>query len=491
MNFRKNLFFALLLVLGAASLRGHAATPTNSAVWAYTLVEGSYLVDDCPVCGRPTILLPMRGTFSLALVDQNPLFSTYEVRDISFKAGNSGWQYTVTGCGFYKIGGEVAVQQEMTLQVQIDNDYTNKLCYFTNGFQAIDRPWPMMNVTLTQTNGTFTQVFEMNLVAAPLREIWFSTASGFTAGKWSSPTNHISGGDLISSAGRIVKRNYDLTQYLGIMPVAPDVVLDAVDLAAGGEILFSINQDVFSETLGPLHHGDLLSNRGRIVKRNQQLMSSFGLSPSNADVGLDAVQMMDDGKILFSITTSVVSGTNGTKLYRGDILSDQGEIYRTHQQLLSRFHPAQTNQDCGLDALYVWPSGEIWFSTEDGFQDAYLGPILPGDLLSDQGYRVFGNLELISAFGPLEDAADFGLDALFVVTDVTPPAPAPRLLGIDQDPQTGNLTVQWEGKGRVFQLERAANVNGAYLPCSPIIPDSNFHDTAANQPQLFYRLREW
>src|SRR5690348_14609408 len=117
MNFRRSLSFVLLLFGGVVSSRSHASTPTNGAVWAYTLVEGSYLVDDCPVCGRPTILLPMRGTFSLALVDQNPLFSTYEVRDISLKAGYSGWQYTVTGGGFYRIGGEVAVQQEMSLQV--------------------------------------------------------------------------------------------------------------------------------------------------------------------------------------------------------------------------------------------------------------------------------------------------------------------------------------------------------------------------------------
>ena len=487
MNFRKSFPFALLLGLLVAG--PYVASPANGAVLAYTLVEGSYLVDDCPICGRPTILLPMRGTFDLVLLEQNPLFTCYEVRDISFTAGYSGLRYTVKGGGFYKIGGEVAIQQEMTLQVSIDNGFTNKLCYFTNGFQALDRPWPMININLAQTNGTFTQVYELNLLAAPLREIWFSTASGFTAGKWQSPTNHVSGGDLISSTGRMVKRNSDLTENLGIMPIPPDVGLDAVDIITGGEILFSIHQDVFSETLGPLRHGDLLSNRGRIVKRNQQLMSAFGLPSTNIEVGLDAVQLMDDGKILFSITTNVFSIKSNTMLFRGDILSDQGEIFKSHQQLLSRFHPAQTNKDFGLDALYVWPVGEIWFSTEEGFQDTYLGAILPGDLLSDQGYRVFGNLELVSAFAPLEHAADFGFDALFVVTDFTPPAPAPRLLGIDLDGDTGKLTVQWEGKGRVFQLERATNVTGPYLPFSPIIPDFSFNDTI--QSQFFYRLRQW
>ena len=175
------------------------------------------------------------------------------------------------------------------------------------------------------------------------------------------------------------------------------------------------------------------------MKRNQQLMSAFALASTNVDVGFDAVQIMDDGRILFSITTNVVSSTNGTKLFRGDILSDLGEIYKSHQQLLARFHPAQTNHDYGLDALYVWPSGEIWFSTEEGFQDSYLGAVLPGDLLSDQGYRVFGNRELVAAFAPVETNADFGLDALFVVTDFAPPAPPPRLLGLAHQPDTGSL----------------------------------------------------
>src|SRR5207247_162504 len=211
----------------------------------------------------------------------------------------------------------------------------------------------------------------------------------------------------------------------------------------------------------------------------QQLLSAFALPSTNVDVGLDAVQILDDGKIIFSITTEVVSGANGTKLFRGDILSDAGEIYRSHQQLLARFHPAQTNHDYGLDALYVWPSGEIWFSTEEGFQDTYLGALLPGDLLSDQGYRVFGNLELVSAFAPLETNADFGLDALFVVTDFAPPAPPPRLLGMALERNTGSLTMQWTGPGRVFQLERAASAAGPYLPCSPILPDSAFTDPPA------------
>src|SRR4030095_14406029 len=102
-------------------------------------------------------------------------------------------------------------------------------------------------------------------------------------------------------------------------------------------------------------------------------------------------------------------------------------IVKSNYELLAKFHPANTNIDYGLDAVYVWPSGEIWFSTEDGFSGADLELYRPCDLLSDHGYVVFRNLELVGAFAPMEDLADFGLDGLFIVTDVTPSASPPTI----------------------------------------------------------------
>ena len=115
----------------------------------------------------------------------------------------------------------------------------------------------------------------MELFAAPVREIWFSIARGFTSTNRLAPSNQISAGDLLSSRGRVVKRNIDLVGRLGVMPIVPDLGLDAVDVTRRGEILFSIPVDVFSETLGRIQHGDLLSNRGAIVRRNQELLAAF------------------------------------------------------------------------------------------------------------------------------------------------------------------------------------------------------------------------
>jgi hypothetical protein len=161
--------------------------------------------------------------------------------------------------------------------------------------------------------------------------------------------------------------------------------------------------------------------------------------------------------------------------------------------LLARFEPSDPRKDYGLDALYVWPHGEVWFSVEAGFTGSESAQYAAGDLLSDQGYVVFRNLELTRTFAPLEDLADFGLDALFVVTDAIPPAAPPRITSLDVNPQTEAVSVQAEGRGRVFQLEGANDVLGPWLPLGPITPDLTW---AWVPPQpgpapAFFRLRQW
>src|SRR5262245_58167583 len=100
----------------------------------------------------------------------------------------------------------------------------------------------------------------MKLVAAPVREIWFSTASGFT-----SAFGALRGGpgDVLSASGRIVKPFDELVALLGLS-AATQPGIDALDLAPGGEILFSLDQNQTSSKLGPIQHGDLLSSRGVI-----------------------------------------------------------------------------------------------------------------------------------------------------------------------------------------------------------------------------------
>ena len=472
-------FLAWFAALSPASSRASAQGLQRSS---YRLLDGSALYDDCPICGRPTIAYTLRGTFDLVLAEQNPLFNTYLITNVQFQAiGANG--YKITGNGRYQLGGEVAIRQQLVLDLFLDSQPVS----FTNDTPTPDKLFPLLSIRSTETTPTLLQVFTLNLVAAPVREIWFSTVSGFTP---ASGGPRGSGGDLLSSDGRVVKPVSHFSRALGL-PDDKELQLDAFDLQAGGEILFSLAENQPISNLGPLYQGDLLSDRGRIVKRNQELTAAFGFMPPSPDVGLDAITSLADGEFLFSIRTNMFSERLGRMLRRGDLLSSGGTVVASNQQLLSRFHP-ETTGDFGLDALFVWPGGEIWFSVEDGFQDRELGAIGAGDLLSNQGIVVYRNLELMSAFAPIEDLADFGLDGLFVVTDLNVVSTPPHLTNIRKSNVMTHL--EWEGPGRVFQVMRSGRVQGPFEPASPIVPDLSFDvDEAmgADLPTGFYQVRQW
>lgn len=479
-------FTAFLLTTRLGSV--DAADVVSSAA-RYQLLPDSHLIDDCPPCARPTVPEPMRGSFDLRLVGEDPLFSRYALENIAFTAGGfAGRTYKVTGRGAYKIGGEVALIQELSLEVRIDDGVSNRLCFLTNAIPQVGRLWPMIEVPLIQTNGTFTQAYELHLFAAPFWEVWFSTAHGMTPGIWDPSTNRLTGGDLLSSAGHVVRRNRQLTVNHGIMPLVPDLGLDAADILPGGEIAFSITQDAFSETLGNLYSGDVLSDQGRVITNGIGLVSAFTARPPTVDIGLDALQVMPNYEFYFSVANDLVLGQS---IRRGDLLSSRGFIVRSNEQLVARFHPIDPQRDYGLDAIYVWPSGEVWFSVETGFYGQHFELYGHGDLLSDQGYVVARNLELVGPFQPLEDLADFGLDALFIVADASAAAPAPHFTRVRRERVTGSVELEWEGKGRLWQVLRAGEVMGPFDPVSEILPDRLFNDTRPSTPRAFYQLKQW
>jgi len=467
------------------------AQPVPAPAITYTLLDGSCFTDDCLICGRPTLLQPLCGTFQLVLIQNTPPYYKYAVRNVDFTA-SPGWagEVRLTGEGTYVRFEEFARVQNMDLALQVKDAYTNRTAFFTNDTVVAEKPWPLLQISLTQTNGTLLQTYSLNLFAAPLREVWFSTRTKLTSTNRPSPTNVISPGDLVSSRGRVVRRNIDLVGRLGVMPIVPDLGLDAVQVTRRGEILFSVPSDVWSETLGQIHHGDLLSNRGAIVKRNQQLLAGFGATATQPDAGLDAVQLLPDGEILFSICSNVLVGSSLT-LGRGDVLSDRGKVFRTNRELLANFHPAVTNHDYGLDALQVLPSGEIWFSVEEDFTDNWLGTVSAGDLLSSLGHRVFSNRELVAAFAPVDSTQDYELDALFVVTDTRPSLTPPHIISLCR--QASLIRLEWDGEGEVFQLERAPGPDGPWSPCSPIVPALCFDDVCDSAPGTsgYYRVRQW
>jgi len=163
------------LILAGLLLVGVRAAPENvlaqlpdAATQIYTLITGSELTDDCPICDRIPIVVPMTGTFRLKLLDETPFSTRYEIQDLSFHAGtNGGAEYWVSGSGTYEVGGEVAVAQDLFLDVAIKNSDTNTKALGVNGDRAVKQPWPQIQVSVLQTNGTETQLYSLKLEAVP------------------------------------------------------------------------------------------------------------------------------------------------------------------------------------------------------------------------------------------------------------------------------------------------------------------------------------
>jgi hypothetical protein len=89
--------------------------------------------------------------------------------------------------------------------------------------------------------------------------------------------------------------------------------------------------------------------------------------------------------------------------------------------------------------------------------------------------------------------ADFGLDGLYVVTDTVAPAAPARFTGLRFDQGTRTFKFDWEGDGRVFQLEKAGSPLGPWLPWQEIQPDttSTLNAGPGAASAFFLRLRQW
>jgi hypothetical protein len=475
----KRLLF--LMVLGFFCNPAAAQVPSSTRPWHYMLLEGSTLIDDCPLCGRPTIEYPLRGTFELLFDNLGPIATTYRVTNVQFYAGaKESPAYTVTGSGTYRLGGHLAVEQELSLDTTICNPVP--ACHdvtLTNSTLASVN-FPLIDISITQTQASLTSVFTMHLVAAPVREIWFVVTNGFapTNGVPPLPAGHV----LAKPGARVVRARQWLTASNGLPNPPAGIRLDALDAAPGTGLVFSVSYP----NLSALREGDLLSEHG-LVQSNQQLTAAFGINPMVPDVGLDAVHVLSGGEIWFSVRTNTFAEGKGIQLRHGDVLSSAGQIVKSNEQLLARFQPLDTGKDHGLDALHVWPNGEIWFSTESSFEDQKFGTISNGDLLSTEGVVIFRNAELLSEFAA--PPGNMGLGDIFIVSDVIDGSP-PRLLM--PYAEGTHFWLRWSGSNRVFRVQRATDIRGPWQPSGEIDPARFFRDPGAlTQPGAFYRIEAW
>lgn len=80
-------------------------------------------------------------------------------------------------------------------------------------------------------------------------------------------------------------------------------------------------------------------------------------------------------------------------------------------------------------------------------------------------------------------------DIVFVRTGaVTAPL---RIVGIVADLNSGSISLQWEGDGTRFQVEKALSLTGTFQPVGPAQTEKVFTDPGVlkTNTQSFYRVR--
>src|SRR5260221_7822840 len=142
------------------------ASPGLPEPVAYQILDGSYCIDDCLPCGRPTVPVPITGTFSLGELDAVSLYQPWRVDDLQVKTSSADVAFVV-GAGIYRQGGEVALLQDMFLETTVYGTDLH-IVFTSGGLVPVGGTFPRIEIDLAEQppiNPFHT--YSIHLVAAP------------------------------------------------------------------------------------------------------------------------------------------------------------------------------------------------------------------------------------------------------------------------------------------------------------------------------------
>jgi hypothetical protein len=163
--------FAVTAVLLAAAAPALAQTATDALPVLYRLDKGTGYEQGCfPPCLCPVVFNEtVKGTLVLTPAGVDPLFTNYTVTGINWMVTLGGTDTFVTGSGTYRIGGEFALQQELTLDLKVGD---NKVERFTSGLVTGPAPFPAIAITISMNNQTcYDTVFRIQASPVPRDQV--------------------------------------------------------------------------------------------------------------------------------------------------------------------------------------------------------------------------------------------------------------------------------------------------------------------------------
>ena len=136
----------------------------------YRLATGSTLLDDCLICGRPSIELPIEGTFLLTLEAIGDVTDWYRVDALDFRTTEDA-SYQGNGSGSYltRLGqGGVVEIQSLFLEVEINNEAGLRL---ESGEVKVEAGLPAFDIQAMEATQSQMRVFTLHLLAQPVEGV--------------------------------------------------------------------------------------------------------------------------------------------------------------------------------------------------------------------------------------------------------------------------------------------------------------------------------
>ena len=122
MSLRILLSFSSLALFAALVLVSPAIAQTQPPAYHYDLQETSRFENGCfGPCECPVQERALKGTFDLQQTSVDPLFTYYRVFNVAWQVPqNGGPNIPIQGSGTYRVGGEFAAQQQLTLDLSVN-----------------------------------------------------------------------------------------------------------------------------------------------------------------------------------------------------------------------------------------------------------------------------------------------------------------------------------------------------------------------------------
>ncbi|HET6373546.1 MAG TPA: hypothetical protein VFG76_09575 [Candidatus Polarisedimenticolia bacterium] len=212
--------FCLGSVLLASALVAIAQPPEFYALRKDSAYEsGCFSPCMCPILVRG----PLRGGFRLTFTGSDPLFDHYAVDQLKWVVREPSGDLHATGSGTYKVGGQFARQQQLSLDLEVDG---NPVQHFDSGLVTTSSIFPAIDARIS-INGEYCHDTVFDLHARPVREIDVSGASIYWSNEPTAGAHDVVWGSL--SALLASRGDYQVA-VRGCL--ANDVAGDSVPLTA-------------------------------------------------------------------------------------------------------------------------------------------------------------------------------------------------------------------------------------------------------------------